>query len=1101
MNLRSVAFEKENSKVVHPMTAFFGKIYWFVPFFWLFIGWSMPLVAMRFDNLTVDDGLSQNAVTCIIQDSRGYMWIGTHDGLNRFDGYEFLIYKNDPENPISLSDNAIRGICEDEAGFLWVATMGGGLNRLDPLKQTFTRFQHGSNQPEGIRHNEIFDLFQDRHGRIWLSHPLGVDWFHPGDERFNRADAPRGKFFEDLEGNVLLIALDHKLYAYQEAQNDFVPYRHNSIVEQATQIGVESESGELFLFNGTEVTLFNPLTGQTNSVIDIGVRIPAHVPVHIHRDRSGNILIGTLSLGLIIIDTQKNTSQRYLHNPLNPNSISDNIVYDICEDHSGVIWIATQGGGISTLKPEKWKFPHVRHVPGEENGLKGNNISCLLQNKDGDLWVGTAMNGLFHRKINGDSQLSRSNSFASMESVIDCQHITSLTFSLDQTLLWIGTMCGLYKIHLESGVSEQFLPNPQDPHSLSEAGIRNVFIDSREDMWLIANETVERRPKGDTTFKHYNHDPNDSLSISSGPGYPILESDDGTVWIGSWGGGLNKYLPEKDGFKHYVYDSKDPGSISHNRVWAITEAKDGTMWVGTYGGGLNRFDRKTDRFTRYTEKQGLANNVIYAILEDEQERLWMSTNRGLSCFTPANQSFRNYGVSDGVQSREFNTGAFFKAPDGTFYFGGVNGFNLFKPEDIRDNPFRPPVHINRITLRNRNVMLDHGNELQLTYSDNHISFEFSALDFNDPQRNRYAVRLTPLEKDWRHTHSNLRFAEYHNLTPGRYHFQVRGSNQDGVWNEGGVSVAFVIPTPFWMSWWFRGLLFLVFGFVFYGAIELLKSVMRLYTFWNKSNKIGPYQIIQKLGNGGMGTVYKCRSPKGKPGTLAIKVLNEELSRDDPYRKRFLNEADLINQVHHPHIVKMFDRGVHDGTLFFAMEYIDGRTLRTMLSQQRFSQDEFLRFFNQSVSALAALHSHRIVHRDLKPENIMIKGSNDQNMTIKLLDFGLAKMQHATRITKTGMFMGTLGYTPPEQVSGGSYGYPGDIYALGVVLYELLTGECPFFGDSSLEIMKQILHEDPIPPEDLEPECPKRWSDRIVSMMRKDPAQRPSIEDLLTWCEN
>jgi serine phosphatase RsbU (regulator of sigma subunit) len=314
----------------------------------------------------------------------------------------------------------------------------------------------------------------------------------------------------------------------------------------------------------------------------------------------------------------------------------------------------------------------------------------------------------------------------------------------------------------------------------------------------------------------------------------IHEDGSGVFWIGTWGGGLNKFDPKEEEFIHYQNDVDDPHSLSNNSIGPIYEDRSGVLWIGTNGGGLNKFDREKETFTHYRKKDGLPNDIIYGILEDNQGNLWLSTNKGLSKFNPRTQIFNNYDVEDGLQSNEFNGMAYHKNRSGEMFFGGLKGFNAFYPDSVKDNPFIPPIVITDLQIFNEPVGIKDDSplrkhiteteEIMLSYKDNVFSFEFAALNFTNPKKNQYKYLMEGFDEDWISS-GTRRFVTYTNLDPGEYVFRVKGSNNDGLWNEEGASVKIIITPPFWETWWFRALsAMLVIGLAFTGYYRRLKNV-------------------------------------------------------------------------------------------------------------------------------------------------------------------------------------------------------------------------------------------------------------------------------------
>ncbi|HOB51575.1 MAG TPA: two-component regulator propeller domain-containing protein [Acidobacteriota bacterium] len=1067
-----------------------------------------PIPDCRFDHLGVAEGLSESAVTAIIQDSRGFIWIGTHDGLNKYDGYTFTVYRSQPGNPDSLSDNAVSTLCEDRDGMLWVGTIGGGLTRFDPNRETFSRPRLAGRNPVETSRDVIGAIIQDRRGRIWIGHGGGIDRgaHHqtPSQSRFLRISTLTGRLLEDPAGSVWLIVGSNQLYRFDEDSGRFDPF---PLRLPATTSGAPIR--ELVYLEGTGTLLVSAADRlYTFSLVQrrlLDEREPLVIPATIRlrglsggvEDESGRILLGTFGNGIVEIERRDRTVRQRIHDPNDPWSLSNNDVVRLMADRSGIIWIGTEGGGVNLIKQAKYKFTHHRHRQGVPNSLSGNYVTAIRKDASGDLWVGTGGMGL--NRINeaeGTCSVYRHDP-QRPETSLSHDYITSISEAAESGQLWIGTRDGLNRLDIRTGACRQYKHDPDRPGSLRRNDIHNTFLDRHGDLWVIAYLYLERLPRGRSEFVHYRHDPTQATTISDGPGYPIFEDGAGTIWIGSWCGGLNRYDRPTDTFAHYTHQPDDSASLSHDRVWAIHEDKRGRMWIGTYGGGLNRFDRNSGIFKRYLDTDGLASNVVYGILEDETGCLWLSSNNGLTRFNPETGVFRIYDVHDGLQGKEFNTRAFYRDREGNMYFGGTNGYNAFHPGSLPVNCHPPPVVITSITVGGRRVV-PAAATISLGYDQNSVAFEFAALDYNCPAKNRYVFKLENLDADWNQVGADRRFADYRNIPPGEYTFRVRGSNHDGVWNETESDVTLRVSPPFWETWWFRAVALVAFGFCFYALVAFLKRHFDLIRFWKTRNVIGDYIVTHKIGSGGMGVVYKGVSRKNRSRVVALKVLNEEHALAENQRRRFLNEGAIIDSLDHPHIVKVYQRASQGNNLYIAMEYLDGLTLQDKLARDgKLILAEAVDIMCQLADVVAAVHQKGVIHRDLKPENIMLVQQEDRANYVKILDFGLAIMKNATRLTRSGMFMGTVGYTPPEQVSGYGYNFSGDIYSLGVIFYEMVTGEQPFFGETSLEIIKQILNEEPVEPVAFNPEIPAALNALILRLLSKDPGRRPTAADLRT----
>ncbi len=625
-------------------------------------------------------------------------------------------------------------------------------------------------------------------------------------------------------------------------------------------------------------------------------------------------------------------------------------------------------------------------------------------------------------------------------------------------------------------------------------------------LWVGTPKGLNRFDREKEIFKHFKNVPGNPNSVSNNYINTIYEDQSNILWIGTEGG-LNQFHAESETFSHWKREPGNPNSLSNNIVSSIWEDDEGILWIGTSGGGLNKFDRKKETFKHYLEKDGLPNSVIYSILGDDEGNLWMSTNKGISKFNPKKETFKNYDARDGLQSNEFQGGAYYKSDDGEMFFGGINGFNAFYPQEIKDNPHVPPIVITNFQILNESVEIGQESplkqaitetrEIVLSYKDYIFSFDFAALDFSNPEKNRYAYKMEGLDKDWIYGDSKKRFATYTNLDPGEYVFRVIGSNNDGIWNQEGASIKITIVPPFWETWWFTLFLLVSFAVLSYVIINFIKKYIILSGFWKREKIIGKFKLVEKIGSGGMATIYKAQDTLDKSETVAIKVLREDLSADENYRKRFKQEAAIIDQLDHPNIVKVIERGQYKQKLYIVMELLRGKTLAKKIEEeQKIHLKEVLDIMIQITDALVKIHSKDIVHRDLKPENIMLIEKEGNCNFVKLLDFGLAKGQFQSRITQTGTVLGTLNYMAPEQIALGEFSPASDIYSLGVIFYETVTNQLPFPGESVSDIMKQIMNKTPTEPIQLRHDLPVELNQIIMEMMEKENEYRPTTKEVM-----
>ncbi len=759
----------------------------------------LPPPNLRFEHITREDGLTSSVVRCMVQDQQGFIWIGTQDGLNRYDGYDFTIYRYDPQNPFSLRDDFIESIYEDRSGVLWVGTQSGWLERYDRENDRFTHYEISSN---------VYAIFEDRRGQFWL----GTS--DPGLLRFDRDTGrteivQRGLDFtaiiEDKTGVLWVASPLEGLGRYDRAREQF--------------------------------TMFIP-------------RYPAHA---ILEDRAGTLWLATWGGGLARFD-QQNEEFTYLRpNPGDPNSINSDYVSAIYEDLAGILWVGFSDSGLDRFEPDTGAVAHYQRAPSDPHSLSTNTITAILKDRSGVLWVGHEFGGGLSKVANGVERFGHYQNVPGDPSGLSGDWVTSI-FEDHDGILWLGTFAGLDRWDRTTGQWSSYAHDADDPGSLADNAVRSVYVDRSNVLWVGTEGGLDRYDRLKDQFVHvaspvvmWMHDsPSGTFWLATKSGLYTLDRDTekltllrqgyawkimvyedqaGEVWVGTSGDGLERYDPASGSWRRYVHDPDDPRGLSNNSVETIHEDRDGVLWIGTRT-GLNRFDRDTETFTQYWVQDGMPHNAVVGILEDEAGYLWLATGGGLSRFNSSDETFRNYDARDGLQSDNFWRNAYHQGHDGVLFFGGENGLNAFRPQQITDNPHVPPVVISAFSLFNQVVRtnLRPGEQIELTYGENFVSFDFAALDYNAPEKNRYAYMLEGLDESWIEA-GTRRHADYPNLQPGEYVFRVKGSNNDGGWNEEGTSMRLTIKPPFWGTRWFRILAGLLLVGMAFGAYRLrLRSV-------------------------------------------------------------------------------------------------------------------------------------------------------------------------------------------------------------------------------------------------------------------------------------
>jgi len=791
---------------------------------------GVPPYQVKFEQISLDQGLSQSSVRCILQDSRGFMWMGTEDGLNKYDGYSFKAYKPVPGDPHSISSNFIRCICEDRRGDLWIGTNGGGLNKLDRDSGSYTRFMHRPGDETSISNNYVWSVIEDRSGIFWIGTDGGglnrydptsgifTQYLFDPDDPGSLSDDAVLVVYEDRSGNLWIGTRNGGLNRFDRYTGRCTRYRSDprdstSLSADFVRAICEDAAGTLWI--GTDGGGLNRYDRQNGLFYhyrhdpdDPGSLSDDRI-WSIYTDRTGIVWIGTDVGGLNLFVPGDETFFSFRNDPNDPVSLSGNNVFSIYEDRLGVLWFGTEVGGVSKLDRDKGKFQHIRVDTGNPNSLNDNQVWSIYEDMNGILLIGTRSGGL-NRLDRTTGLCTHYRSSPDDPSGLTSDHVRTIYEAPSQPgILWLGTdYGGLCRFDTARELFHCYRHDPDDPYSIGGNRVYSILEDRSGVLWVgtrTGGINILDRERG--RFTRYRHDPDDPASISNDFVYKIYEDRLHGLWIGTFAGGLNRFDRENKRFVSYRADTNDPESLSSDCILVIHEDRDGTFWIGTGGGGLNRFDRESGRFRRYGNAEGLPNEVVYGILEDGNGNLWISTNGGISRFDPKTETFKSYTVQDGLQSNEFNGGAYFMSETGEMFFGGINGITAFYPEQIRDNPHIPPIVITSFRKLNREVTLPKPiadiDELALSHRDYVFSFEFAALDYTAPDKNQYAYMMEGLDESWMYTDASKRFANYTTLPPGTYTFRVKGSNNDGVWNEEGASVRIVISPPFWKSWWFR----------------------------------------------------------------------------------------------------------------------------------------------------------------------------------------------------------------------------------------------------------------------------------------------------------
>jgi signal transduction histidine kinase/ligand-binding sensor domain-containing protein/DNA-binding response OmpR family regulator len=805
----------------------------------IFIGWSYAQNPNGFEHISTEDGLSQSDVNCIYQDHQGFMWFGTHDGLNKYDGYKFTVFYPEQNNQNSIGSNLIWDIEDAKNGNLWIGTTGSGLDYFDKSTEKFTHFRHNEKDKHSLISDYISKLYKDKKNRLWIATSKGLDMIDLNKSlesiKFDHFNPYENEIFSTWDGNTLYsifedrnnqlwvgglkgiskLSRDKNGHIYFQLMNAFI-----GLPEVLVKTITEDDFGRLIIGTFDGLYLITPMA---NSMDARKIMEGNFNEVKAYKNQ---LWAGTDD-GLSYFDNSSKDQapsliNHFKNNPKNPkNSLSMNNVKSLFIDNTGIVWVGANGGGVNKFDPDRKKFKHIKNTL-EKGSLSAGKVRSLFEDSNGSLWVGTEGGGLNMLTKNDVGNFSK---FKNMGVTLKPVVITEVKTGVRKKLL-IGseTSPGLYELDItnpekieESGIKEiQEIKN--SVFSILEDSHKNIWIGTYSGgvrRWLVADNK--------TGYKKdiLSENSNQASSISNNIIRNIFEDNIGNIWFGT-ANGLCKLLPEeidKKNPKFIVYKNipNDASSLSHNYVLNIFQSHSGDIWIGTLGGGLNRFipagNGESEGFKWYSEKNGLANNVIKSILEDNEHNLWLSTNKGLSKFNIQEESFKNYDVNDGLLSNEFSELASLKRSNGELLFGGVKGLVAFFSNDIYDNKisaetvftglsiFNKPVAIGEEV--NGRVILDNAmsniQEVIFKYDENSFSFEFASLHYAVPQKNQYAYKLEGFNKNWISTSSNKRFATYTNLEPGSYTLKVKASNNDGLWDKTPAQLKITVIPPFWKS--------------------------------------------------------------------------------------------------------------------------------------------------------------------------------------------------------------------------------------------------------------------------------------------------------------
>jgi ligand-binding sensor domain-containing protein len=899
------------------------------------IGWG------SFTNYSIKEGLSQSTVTSIFQDSNGFIWFGTTDGLNKYDGQKFTIYKTNYKDSNSLSDNWIVALLkEDSQNNLWILTSDWKINKFNlrnhqvkrfsaninksqiqqPLKQiysieedgeksiwistklgvfkyvqnvdSFTTYHLFSSNNTPIKEENPIWSFKDAKGALWFGSMLGICKYVPQSNMFRYYAENVGKPASLISNEVIqmICTPDNKTWVittkgvslYNEKRNDFSSFPFpSSLLSQKPEMRHKSvvldTHGNIWIGTNLGLVKFIPATKEFRIFQhNEGIKgsISSNQITAIKEDKPGNIWIGTfnglnkyvpengsfinyyaesskqennfisnilelknneiwisqnLMNGAKVFRLNNNTGQIESppENICNINSFQNTLFTAIFPDKNGNLWLGSMGNGAIKYTPRSDKFEHYFSVPGNNNTLKTNSILGFAEGPNGNIWI-TLYDGIVARFDTATKQVTNYNLIQKGENTFTITNVVADKYGE----LWIASVNGgLIRFNPKTSNIKHYLNDPKNPESIASNVLLQVTLDKSGKIWIghgfagvdIFDPQTEK-------FIHLKNNPQSPNSLSNNSVWAILQDYQGNMWFAT-DGAIDFYNPVKSQFVHYPAKVNISEGILTDKVLCMFDDHKGNMWFGTSGGGLSKLNTSTKKFIHYTENEGLANNVIYGIVGDNNGNLWLSTNRGLSEFNISKQTFTNYHENDGLQSDEFNQYAYFKSSTGQIYFGGINGFNVFSPEHITKDTIAPETIITGLSIADKKVSVKHcikiaendsvcdcrlmhdstgyfipmdiafSKRITLPYSAKVFTFEFTAVTYGNPEKTPFRYKMENFDDDWQYT-GDRNSATYTNLAPGTYTFKVSAANSDGVYNSVNREIIITITPPFWKTWWF-----------------------------------------------------------------------------------------------------------------------------------------------------------------------------------------------------------------------------------------------------------------------------------------------------------
>ncbi len=779
--------------------------------------YATPVLPMRFEALSVEQGLAQNSVIAIEQDSRGFLWFGTENGLDRFDGYRFTHFSDSQSALNYIPADYIHDLETDADGTLWVATDGGGLLRWSDTDGEFEPIEI-----KDITDGRVGRLAADPRGYLWVGsrqHGLFRVDIHSGDvmafthsanDLASLSDNQIRALWLDGDG-TLWVGTNGGLNRLESGATNFDYFKYDKNDESSISNNLiraihRDSSGQLWV--GTGAGGLNRFDAKTETFVRLSADVDDPATLSSNRvealleDHENRLWVAT-SGGLNLLHREELTVTRFDSANYNATGLSDENTISLFQDRTNIVWVGTRSGGVNKWNPRTWSFGHYR-PSGDDPRQRG--ITALAEAQHGGVWFGTLGGGLV--ELDQERRVLATYRKRSKGAGLSDNRVMALTRGGPDEL-WVGTMGGgLNRIDTATGNVEAFKHDPDDRQSIAANGVMSLHRDSQGTVWVgTYGGGIDQLDPTTNTFIHHRHDPDDSRTLSGMRATAVIEDSFGQIWVGTEKQGLNRLRVGGAAWER-ISLAKFGANEGLDSIYSLHSDATGKIWVGTRA-GLARLDNVNGALDAldvqfFTEASGLPDDNIYGIQSDRDGQLWLSSGRGLSVMAGDGAEIRNYFASHGLQGTEFNFGAHTAGADGKLYFGGANGFNVFDPAGIKSNATAPEIALVGLLISgkyvNPNGLYENIDVLNLSYTDNHVTFEFAALDFAAPERNRYAYKLDGFDDDWVESGREHR-TTYTNLPAGNFRFLVRAANSDGVWAESGIDLALSVEPPPWKSPW------------------------------------------------------------------------------------------------------------------------------------------------------------------------------------------------------------------------------------------------------------------------------------------------------------